>query len=380
MRMADIVILGAGFGGLSAAAALGDAVRAGHRVTVVERRREFLMGLRKTWMLTGTGTRQEGTRSVDGVGRHGAVLLDRQVVAIEPDRHHVRTDRETLSYDFLIVALGAQPRPDLVRGFEHGVNLYDPEDVERSAPRVTGFAGGRVLVAILGLPYKCPPAPYEAAMLIDGLFRRRGIRDRVDLVVSTPQAVSLPVAGPAVCAAVEGQLASKRIRFEPNREAKRVEPGRVVFDGGDIEFDLLVGVPPHRPPTVVTESGLISQGVWIQPHPQTMRTDFERVFAVGDVTEIPMANGMPLPKAGVFAESQGLVAASQILWALGLVQEAMTFDGAGHCFIETGDGMAAKVSGDFMARPAPAVRFSHPTVDALAEKRAFEQERLAAWL
>ncbi|MDR5683732.1 MAG: FAD/NAD(P)-binding oxidoreductase [Armatimonadota bacterium] len=378
--MADIVILGGGFGGLAAAAAVAPAAHAGHRVTLVERRREFLMGLRKLWMLTGRSTRQEGARPLDGVRKHGAVWLDDEVVAIEPDRKRVRTAREELPYDFLIVALGAQPRPDLVAGFEHALNLYDADEVERLAPRVAEFAGGRVAVGILGLPYKCPPAPYEAVMLMDDHFRRRGVRDRVEMVAFTPQPTSLPVAGPDACAAVEGQLAAKGIRFEPNRRVRGIEAGRVVFEDGAVEFDLLVAVPPHRPPAVVKDSGLTSHSEWIRPDPRTMRTGLDGVFAVGDVTEILMPNGMPLPKAGVFAESQAQVAVSQILRELGLTETGATFSGAGYCFIEVGGGMAAKVHGDFLALPAPDVRVSSPSERVLEEKRAFEQERLAAWL
>lgn len=376
--MARIVILGGGFGGLAAAAALAPAAREGHEVVVVERRPQFFMGLRKLWVLAGVSDLASGSRLLDGLRRHGARWLHDEVVAIEPDARRVRTATAELRYDYLVVALGAQPSPDLVPGAGLAVNLYDAQDVERKAPELQRLTGGRVVVGILGLPYKCPPAPYEAAMLLDDLFRRRGVRDRVELVAFTPQPSSLPAAGPAGCAAVEAQLASKGIRFEPNRKVVRVEAGRVVFETGELPYDVLLAVPPHRPPQVVVQSGLV-EGGWVRPDPKTLRTGDERVFAVGDVVEIPMANGMPLPKAGVFAEAQARVAASWILHELGLAQPA-EFDGYGYCFVEVGGQKAAKVVGHFLAQPAPQVQVSEPTHEAWNEKHDFERERLDAWL
>lgn len=378
--MAEIVILGGGFGGLRAAAELAPAARAGHRVVLVERKDRFFMGLRKLWVLVGRESYEAGARSLEGVRRHGATWLRADVLAIDPHARRVRTTEGELRWDFLIVALGAELRPDLVPGFQHALNLYDALEVERRAGEVLNVRSGRVVVGILGVPYKCPPAPYEGAMLLDHHFRTVGVRDRVELVAFTPQPSSLPVAGPAGCAALDGWLAQRGIRFEPLRRVQRIEPHAVVFENGSLEFDVLLGVPPHRPPRVVTESGLGADGGWIWPDPRSLRTSFETVFAVGDVTEIPLANGMPLPKAGVFAEAQGRVAARHILHALGLGPEPEPFDGFGYCFIEVGGGRAAKVVGRFLESPAPAVEIAPPDEQTLLEKQAFERERLEAWL
>lgn len=375
--MARIVIAGGGVGGVTAAATLTPAARAGHEVLVVDRRDRFFLGLRKLWVLAGSADLASGSRSLAGLSRYGARWVQDEVVAVDPDARRVRTRTGDLAYDYLVVALGAQPRSDLVEGMSWAVNLYDPDDVVRRGADVRGVRGGRVAVGILGLPYKCPPAPYEAVMLLEDFFRRQGLRDRVELVAFTPQPTSLPAAGPAACSAVEGQLAAKGIRFEANRKTVRVEPGRVVFEDGELECDVLVAVPPHRAPEVVVKSGL-AEGGWIRADPKTLRTRHERVFAVGDVVEIPMANGMPLPKAGVFAEAQARAAASQILHELGLGQP-WEFDGYGYCFVEVGGQMATKVVGHFLARPGPEVRVSEPTREAWEEKHRFEQERLG-WL
>jgi sulfide:quinone oxidoreductase len=376
--MARVVILGGGFGGLSAAEALSPAARAGHEVAVVDRRETFFLGLRKLWVLAGLGDLATGSRSLRGIARHGARWVQDQVVAVDLGVRRVRTEQGELSYDYLIVALGAQPRPDLVPGAAWALNLYDAQDVERRAGEVQGLRRGRVAVGILGLPYKCPPAPYEAAMLLEDFFRSQGVRDQVELVAFTPQPSSLPAAGPAACTAVEGQLQAKGIHFHPNRKVVAVEPGRVVFEDGELACDALVAVPPHRAPEAVVRSGLVENG-WVRADPRTLRTREERVFAVGDVVELPMANGMPLPKAGVFAEAQARVAASHILHELGLGR-ALEFDGFGYCFVEVGGQKAAKVLGNFLAQPGPQVQVSEPTHEAWREKHLFEQERLEAWL
>ncbi len=376
--MARVVILGGGFGGLSAAAALSPAARAGHDVVLVERKDAFCLGVRNLWVLAGLGDFATGTRPLANVARHGARWVQEEVVAIDTHGRRVRTRDGELRYDYLIVALGAETREDLVPGASWAVNLYDAQAVEHRAEEVRALAGGRVAVGILGLPYKCPPAPYEAALLLDDFYRRRGVRSRVEMVAFTPQPSSLPAAGPAACAAVEGQLASKGIRFEPNRKVVRVEPGRVVFEDGELACDVLVAVPPHRAPKVVPDSGL-ADGGWVRVDPRTLRTPHERVFAVGDVVEIGMATGMPMPKAGVFAEAQAKVAASHILHELGL-GTPLEFDGYGYCFVEVGGQKAAKVVGNFLAQPQPQVRVSEPSPEAWEDKRRFEQERLAAWL
>jgi len=375
-----IVILGGGFGGITAALELRRVLPAEHQVALIDRRASFLMGLRKLWMLVGRGTRAEGTRPLSALRAKGVDLYTTAVTAIDPRSRTVQTDGGSVPFDYLLIALGAEPRPDLVPGFgPPAFNLYDPDDVERLAPRLRGFREGRVLVAILGVPYKCPPAPYEAALLLDDLFRRRGLRDGIDLQTSTPQPMSLPVVGAAGCAQVEGFLAAKGIGFSANRKTVRVEGSGLVVEGATVPADLLIGVPPHRPPRVVRESGLAMRGEWISVDPATLRTSVDGVFAVGDVVEIPLANGMPLPKAGVFAEAQANVAAAHIAADIVRRPAPAAFDGHGYCFIKLDAQQAAMVQGNFFASPAPDVRISPPSADGSAQKVEFEQSRLRAW-
>ena len=233
------------------------------------------------------------------------------------------------------------------------------------------------MIGIFGAPYKCPPAPYEMALLIKGFFRARGVT--VSLEVFTPQPMSLPILGAAGCQIIEGRLAENGITFLPNHTATAVEAGEIVFATGRRPYDLLLGVPPHRCPAPLAQSELTGGGNWVRVNARTMETLIPGVYAIGDCVEIPLADGKPLPKAGVFAEDMGSVAAERIAATFaGQVADA-TFKGEGGCFLEVGDGQAVMVQGEFLTEPAPQVSLSEPSRQYLEEKRAFEETRLQAW-
>lgn len=376
----QIVILGGGFGGIAAALELRRTLGSEHTITLVDRRQVFMMGLRKLWLMIGRGTRREGERQLASLRGRGIDVRQATATQIDLRDRQVATDTGSVRFDYLLVALGAEPRTDLVMGFSSAAfNLYDADDVERLAARLRDFIGGRVVIGVLGVPYKCPPAPYEAAMLLADYFTRRGIRQQVQLETFTLQPMSLPVVGQAGCAQVEGQLALRRIPFTPNRKTVRIEGTRVVFENGSVEADVLIGVPPHRPPAVVRESGLQMTGEWVAVDPATMRTSADGVFAVGDAVEIPLANKMPLPKAGVFAEAQGKVAAAGIAAEITGGSAPAAFDGRGYCFIEVGGEQASMVRGNFLASPAPVLEVTPPSAEAYRQKVEFERSRLHDW-
>ena len=375
-----IVILGGGFGGITAAVSLREALGPEHTVALVDRRDEFMMGLRMLWMLAGRATRREGTRPLQALAARGVEVRRAAVRGIDLRDRTVATDDGVLPWDYLVVALGAEPRPDLIAGWNPAAcNLYDADDVERVVPRLRGLREGVVHVAVLGVPYKCPPAPYEAALLLDDLFRRRGLRGGIRIQASTVQPMSLPVAGPEACAQLEGQLARQGIEFAPNRRPLGVDGTAVVYDSGRVEADVLLAVPPHRPPAVVADSGLALRGEWIAVDPRTLRTSADGVFAVGDVVDIPLATGLSLPKAGVFAEQQARVVAGQIVAEITGSPPPAPFDGEGYCFIEVGGEQAALVRGNFYASPAPRLEVTAPSAEAYRQKVEFERERLGRW-
>ncbi len=375
--VAVIVVLGAGFGGITAALELKRLLGDRERVVLVDRRRSFLMGLRKVWLVTGRGTRAEGERPIASLAARGIEVREASVESVDPQRRRVGTDAGVLDYDWLVVATGAEPRPDLIPGWPGGAfNLYDPADAERLGARVAVFDRGRISIAIAGLPYKCPPGPYECAMELESLFRERGTRAAVSIDVTTPTPISLPVLGKKRCDQFEMLLRDRSIGLRTGAKVAAIEGTRIRYESGDpLEADLLIVVPPHRAPAAVRP---LCDGGWIRIDPKTMRTGFERVYAAGDVTEIPLGNGLMLPKAGVFAESQGRVAAANIAAEI-LGTPPAAFDGAGACFAEVGDGRAVLVQGKFLEPGGPEVDLRPPAVEFAERKREFERERLRSW-
>jgi len=254
--VARTVVLGGGFGGLSVATGLRESVGEEHEIVLVDRSSSFRMGLRKLWAVVGIGSLEDGTRDRSELESSGIRFVQREILAIDPANRTVRLDDGSLAADYLVVALGAVPRPDLVPGLaEYAQNVWDVAGVPAMKEQLETFDGGEIVIAIAGMPYTCPPAPFECVMLLDDYLRKRGLRDRSSLMITTPKPILLPNAGVEGSAWLAEQLAARGIRYETGREVVGVEAGRVEYANGEAEFDLLVGVPPHRPPTVVAESG-----------------------------------------------------------------------------------------------------------------------------
>lgn len=376
--MAKILVLGGGFGGVAAAVALRDRLDSEHEVTLVDRREHFVFGFRKTWAFLGLSTMAEGQRRLASLERLGIRVLRGDITQLDPQQRTATVNGQSLRSDFLVVALGARPANEAVPGFqEHGINFYAPETVEAASSRLAEFRGGRVVIAILGLPYPCPPAPFEAALLLREHFEAR--RLEAELAVYSPQPRSLPLLGDAGCSVIEGRLANRRIEFYPNHRALRVESGRIWFTTGRAEFDLLIGIPGHACPELVVAAGLAEAGKWIEPNPRTLETGYPGVYAIGDVVSIPLADGTQQPKAGVFAQAQAMVVAERLSSLIRGQTPSATYDGAGYCFLEVGGGAAMLVRGEFLAEPSPAVEIVGPAAEHLAAKHELERDRLGAW-
>lgn len=376
--MHRVLVLGGGFGGIATAVALRQRLEPDDEVVLVERRPTFVMGLRKNWALAGTSTIAEGERSLATLQDRGITVVAGTIESIDPAARAAVVDGDRLDADAVVVALGAQRDPDAIPGFrEYAINAYDVAESAASAAAIDAFAGGRVIVGIFGAPYPCPPGPYELALLLMERFDANDIPG--GMLVFTPQAGSLPILGTEGCAAFDGRLLNAGITFRPKTVAESVEDGVVVTsDGVRLPFDLLIGVPPHRVPPVVAASGLTGGGPWVPVDRATLQTSFLGVYAIGDVTSIPLTNGNPLPKAGVFAHAEGEVVAARIADHLAGRQPTATFDGNGMCFLETGRGRATMVAGDFYADPL-AVSLAEDSEANFAAKRAFEADRLTAW-
>jgi sulfide:quinone oxidoreductase len=376
--MKRVLVLGGGFGGIATARRLKQTLDEKDEVILVDRRDYFMVGFRKTWALTGQSTLEEGQRPLDSLSNLGVRVMHDPVTRIDPAARTAWMGDQRLSADALVVALGAELSPESIPGFEeYAHNVYDPQDIPRASQALREFQGGSLLIGIFGVPYKCPPAPYEMALLIRETLQSRGVQANVE--VFTPQPVSMPLLGQVGCDIIEGRLADNGITFLPNHKATAIESGEVVFANERRKYDLLFGIPPHRPPAVVRESGLVGESGWVSVNPRTLETQFPGVYAIGDVVQIAMSNGKPLPKAGVFAEGMGETVADRIAATFAGREPEAAFQGEGGCYLEVGSGQAMMVRGHFMAVPDPEVSLTEASAEYLGDKRAFETQRLKTW-
>ena len=378
-----ILILGAGFGGLAAATSLRSRLGPEHEIVVVDRKQSFMMGLAKLWVLTGERTLEEGRRDRALLAKKDVKFVKTEAKRIDLEGRSVLTDAGSFSYDYLVVALGAELAPELLPGFHEGaLNLYDPDQVLKTSLELSGLTSGRLVILVCGMPFKCPPAPYEASMLIDDMLRKRGVRNSVQLDLYSAEPMPVPIAGKANSAKLQGWLAERGIGLNVNHKPARIEPRskEIVFENGErTKYDILLAVPPHRCPKAVADAGLIDSSGWVPVEPRTLKTRHDRVFAVGDVTIVKLPNGMMLPKAGIFAEAEANVVAEEIAGELGGELSLAGFDGRGFCFVESGGGKASVVRGEFFASPTPKLEIGEPSPDWLREKHDFEKVRLERW-
>lgn len=373
------LILGGGFGGIAAGVEL-RRLQPEHEVVLIDRKPAFAMGLRKLWEVVGHGTVADGSRERRLLERHGIEFVEAEVTSIDVAGRSAETSAGSFSADHLVVALGAVSRPDLVPGLaKHGLDVWAFAGVAPAARSLADFGGGRIVVLVAGAPYPCPPAPYELALHVDEHLRNRGLRAQTELTVGTLQPMLMPNAGRAGSTWMAEQLTARGIAHQVGVKVERVEAGCLLLEGGSEQrFDLLIAVPPHRPPAVVAASGLTGPHGWIPVDPATLATSKPRVYAIGDVMSIPLANGLPLPKAGVMAEAQG-VRVAQAIAAETSGSDAPLFDGKGFCPVELGPGSGARVQGDWYATPEPVVAVDGPRAELAGDKNAFERERLVRW-
>jgi sulfide:quinone oxidoreductase len=375
-----IVILGGGFGGLAAANELRDNLTQDTRITIIDRKDWFMMDLVKLWIMTGSREFETSKRPLENVTKKGIEFVNEQVVKIDSKNKIVRTSYRSLHYDYLIIALGVELAPEQIPGLsENGLILYELKDVSRIRDTVRKMRSGKIAMAIMGLPYKCPPAPYEAALLLRSILEETGASDSVQIDFYSPTPITLPAGGPQVSEDILQILQSKKIEFHGNHKTVSVEPNKLKFESGETNFDLLIAVPPHKVPSVVVDCGFAQPGKFIEVN-KTCKTNFDNVYAIGDVNQIMVTDKIAVPKAGIFAEGEGITVARNIISQIKKEFENAVFDGKGGCFLETGTKTAGYIQVDMFASPAPITELKTPSPDYFSEKEKFEKDRLEKWL
>jgi sulfide:quinone oxidoreductase len=370
-----VVILGAGFGGLELSTMLSDALGADVDVTLIDKNDAFVFGYSKLDVMFGRATPDAVRLAYSDIAKPGVRFLQETITAIDPDARRVTTDGSVHEADVLVVALGADYDLDATPGLAEGGNeFYSLAGAERLRELLPTFSQGRAIVGVCGAPFKCPPAPSEAALLLHDYLSDRGVRDDCEISFVIPFGSPVPPS-PDTSRALVAAFAERDIEFVPGRRVSSLDAARhvaVLDDDSELPYDLFLGVPKHRAPDVVIASGMTEEG-YVPVNPETLETRFPGVYAVGDVATIGV------PKAGVFSEGAARVVAESLIAGLRGGDQPGAYDGLGSCYIEFGGGRVGRVDVDFLSGPKPTGTFQEPSEALVAEKHRFGSSRSARW-
>lgn len=376
-----MLILGGGFGGLSAANEIRNNLSSSQvKITIIDKKDWFMVGFAKLWIIRGTRTFENSIGSLNELSKKNIDFLKEEILQIDLQNKNIKTTTKILSYDFLIIAMGAVLAPEKIPGLsENGMNLYDHNQLTEIHNKLKKMKSGNIAISIMGMPYKCPPAPFEASLLIDSMLREEGVRDSVQIHFYSPAPITLPAAGPEISQQILNLINSENIIFHDSCKIKSVEKNKLIFQNGEANFDLLLAIPPHVAPKVIYDSELAKEGGFI-PINRNCKTQFENVYAVGDVTTLTVIDTITVPKAGIFAEGEAITVAQNIMSKIQSKTESSLFDGKGGCFIESGRDTASLIEVDMFSEPKPTTKLTESTTKHLDEKIQFEKERLSKWL
>ena len=375
-----ILILGAGFGGLHAATRLSEELDSSIEISLIDKNDSFIIGFAKFDVMFGRRTSQDIKSFYKNLAIEGINFVQDTIEIIDPNKKVVKTVSTTFSYDYLIVALGADLAPEAIPGFvEGGYEFYSLRGAERINPVINNFQSGNLLISIFNKPYKCPPAPYEAAIQLHDLFVKKGIRDKINMKVLIPGPVPLPIAK-NVSSEIERLLKERSIELLKKHKVVELntdEKKAIIENNDPVSYDLFIGIPVHKPPRVVRESALGNNG-WISVNKENLETSFENVYAIGDVTSIPVGK-FAVSKAGALAESAATVVADDIINKINKMKKVYKFEAAGSCYLEFGSGEVAKLNANFLGGSEPLVTLEGPTVEFRTDKENFEKDRIKKW-
>jgi sulfide:quinone oxidoreductase len=373
--MRRIVILGAGFGGLELATMLSDEFGDDIAVTLIDKNNAFVFGYSKLDVLFGRTESDAVRLPYSKIAKPGVRFLQETITAIDPETRRVTTAAAVHEADVLVVALGADYDLDATPGLaEAGNEFYSVAGAERLAELLPTFVRGRAVVGVCGAPFKCPPAPSEAALLLHDYLSARGVRDACEITIVIPFGTPVPPS-PDTSEALIAAFSERNIEFVAGRRVSSLDGGRniaVLDDGAELPFDLFLGVPKHCAPDVVAASGL-TDGDYVPVNPLTLETRFPGVYAVGDVAQVGV------PKAGVFAEGAARIVASSLIATLRGGEQPGAYAGIGSCYIEFGAGLVGRVDVDFFSGPKPTGSLREPSKELVAEKHEFGSSRRARW-
>ena len=380
-KIPHVVILGGGFGGLSAANEIRNSLDSSKvNITIIDKKDWFMVGYAKLWIMNGSRTFENSIGSLNKLPKKQINFIKDEIIEINTKNNFVKTKSENILFDFLIISMGAVLAPEKIPGLrDNGFNLYDHNQLNQINEKLNKIQSGKIAIVIMGMPYKCPPAPFEASLLVDSMLRKREIRNSVQIDFFSPAPITLPAAGPEVSKQILDLINSEKITFHNSEKIKEVKPKKLIFENNEYDFDILLAIPPHTAPSVIYNSNLASEPGFI-PIDRDCKTPFENIFAIGDVTTLAVTDLISVPKAGIFAEGEGITVAKNIISEIECNDKSVLFDGKGGCFLESGRETASIIEVDMFTNQKPSTKLTESTSENLSKKINFEKERLSKWL
>jgi len=370
-----ITVLGAGFGGLELTTLLSERLGDQLDLTLIDKNDSFYFGFSKIDVMYGRKTVPDVKHRYATINKKGVRFVQANVTAIDPVSRKVTTSIGAFEADVLVVAMGAEYDLTATPGLaEAGNEFYTMEGAEKLSKIIPAFTKGNAVVGVTSAPFKCPPAPSEAALLLHDYLLKKGVRNECTISLVIPFGVPIPPSPDSSKVLVQS-FEERKINFIPNKRVTHLDAAKkvaVLDDGTELPFDLFLGIPKHVAPKVVTECGLTENG-WIPVDRNNLKTKFPNVYAIGDITSVGT------PKAGVFAEGAARIAAEAIIANWEGKENTHAYNGAGSCYLEFGEGKVAKVEVDFFSGPKPSGIHHDASIELNTDKKIFGSSRIEKW-
>lgn len=356
-----ILVLGAGTGGIITARELCRKVcnnrkKDSVKIIVFEKEEKNVFAPSLLWLMVGKRKPKQVYRNTGKIARNGIEVISGVIEKVNPEERSVTVNGNEYRGDYMVISLGVEQSPEHNLN-DYGHDFYTLAGATECNERLKNFKGGKIAVVIPSLPFKCPAAPYEAVMLIESFIRKKGLSNKTEVSLYSPEPGPMPVAGKELSGAVKQMIEMKGIKYFPEHQLSSATGTALTFTNGlTVNYDLLAYTPKHQCPSVIKETALIGKSGWIEVDRNTMETGFPDVYAIGDITFIPLEMGRPLPKAGVFAHFQAETVAHNIAGKIAGQVPDKTFNGEGQCFLESGGGKAGYAGGNFYGSPLPVVK------------------------
>ena len=294
-------------------------------------------------------------------------FLDCGAEKIEPNEKRVFAGGSYYHYDYLVVATGSRLVPDEIPGYSAAAeHFYSLDGALRLRDKLSNFAGGKIVVGVASVPYRCPPAPLEFVFLLKEYFSKKGMGDKVELEYLYPINGVFPIRD--IEPMLAQMLEDRRVKVVTLFNTESIDPVKKEvhsLEGETVDYDLLVMVPPHRGSKLIEDSGLGDRGGWLATDKHTLKVKgFDNMYALGDVTDIPIS------KAGSTAHYEAKVVADSLVTSLeGVSAPSKEYDGHVFCFLETGYGKGITLDFNYSHPP----KLSNPNRLAHLEKIALNK-------